>query len=397
MKEKKQKVGIHVTQENTIERDELVTLLATELNKNPKDGRKVCYFLDDHEDGSTVTDWISTGSSLLDVAISNRPNGGLPVGRMVELSGLEGCVTEDTIIKVIVFTDTRVDSLTEMRIGDVLLCISNGERLMVSAKDSSLQDTFVEITDFIEKGLKDTYQVTLDNGYSINVTSNHKFFTTRNWIETKDISIETDTIYCDDSEFHKIVSIVGIGKRRIVDIVVKSDAHSYFGNGMLNHNSGKSLMSAHIVADTQRQGGVAVVIDTETSAAPEFWKSLGVDLKNLPYIQCETVEDIFAKIEDMIAIVRKSNKNKILTIIVDSVAAASTKEEMESDHGKTGYATGKSIIVSKAMRKITNMIGNQRILLVFTNQLRMNMNAGPFGEKYCVDPLTTKIKIRYKV
>ena len=144
------------------------------------------------------------------------------------------------------------------------------------------------------------------------------------------------------------------------------------------------MLSAHVVADTQKKGGVAVVIDTENAAAPEFWRSLGVDLSKLLYVQCETVEDIFAQMERMIAIVRKSNKDRILTIIVDSVAAASTKVELESDHGKDGYATGKSIIISKAMRKITTMIGRQKVLTVFTNQLRQNLNAMAFGDKYVV-------------
>lgn len=220
-----------------LDRDDLITSLASELNKNSKDG-KVAYFLDEHDDPSTVSDWISTGSSILDLAISNRPHGGLPVGRMIEFNGLEG--------------------------------------------------------------------------------------------------------------------------------------------------TGKSLLAAHVVADTQKRGGVAVVIDTENAAAPAFWASLGVNLKNLLYVQSETVEDIFAKMEDMIAIVRKSNKDRILTIIVDSVAAASTKVEQESDHGKDGYATGKSIIISKAMRKITNMIGRQKVLIIFTNQLRQNLNAMAFGDKWIV-------------
>jgi len=88
--------------------------------------------------------------------------------------------------------------------------------------------------------------------------------------------------------------------------------------------------------------------------------------------------------EQMIAIVRKSNKDRILTLIIDSVAAASTKAELESEHGKDGFATGKSIIISKAMRKITNMIGKQKVLTVFTNQLRQNLNAMAFGDKYVV-------------
>ena len=83
-------------------KDDLLTDLAEVLNKSNKDGGKIAYFLDDQDDPSTITDWISTGNSLLDLAISNRPHGGLPVGRMVELNGLEGCVTEDTKIKVII-------------------------------------------------------------------------------------------------------------------------------------------------------------------------------------------------------------------------------------------------------------------------------------------------------
>jgi len=226
-----------VTQE-TPQRDELVELLANELNKANKDGGKIAYFLDEQENPAEISDWISTGSSMLDLAISNRPHGGLPVGKMVEFNGLEG--------------------------------------------------------------------------------------------------------------------------------------------------TGKSLVSAHICAETQRKGGVAVVLDTENAAAPEFWKSLGVDLKNLLYVQVDTVEDIFEQMEKMIGIVRKSNKDRILTLIIDSVAAASTKAELESDHGKDGFATGKSIIISKAMRKITNMIGKQKVLTVFTNQLRQNLNAMAFGDKYVV-------------
>ena len=96
---KKEEIGEVRTK---VSRDEMVASLVSALNKTQKDGAKVAYFLDDHEDPSTVPDWVSTGSTLLDLAISNKPNGGLPAGRAVEFSGLEGCVTEDTIIEVIV-------------------------------------------------------------------------------------------------------------------------------------------------------------------------------------------------------------------------------------------------------------------------------------------------------
>ena len=145
-------------------------------------------------------------------------------------------------------------------------------------------------------------------------------------------------------------------------------------------------MAAHIVAATQKKGGVALMLDTENSAAPDFWRSVGVNLapNRLRYIHVETVEDIFTTIEYFVANIRKTSKDVLFTIIVDSVAAASTKAELESEHGKTGYATDKSIIISKAMRKITNMMGKQKVLVVFTNQLRQNLKAMAFGDQWVV-------------
>jgi len=83
-------------------KDDLANILHDSLNKQFKDC-KVAYFLDGEEDNpADITDWVSTGSSMLDLAISNRPNGGFPVGRVIEVTGLEACVTEDTIIDVII-------------------------------------------------------------------------------------------------------------------------------------------------------------------------------------------------------------------------------------------------------------------------------------------------------
>jgi recombination protein RecA len=218
--------------------EDLASLLADSLNKQNKDG-KIAYFLTDEggDAPTNVKDWVSTGNAMLDVAISNRPYGGLPVGRITEITGLE--------------------------------------------------------------------------------------------------------------------------------------------------QSGKSLLSAHLLAETQRKGGVAVLIDTETAVSREFLEAIGVDISKLLYVSVDTVEGIFEACETIIEQVRKGDKDRLVTIVVDSVAAASSKKEMEADYDKDGYATDKAIIISKAMRKITNMIGRQSIALVFTNQLRQKMNA-MFG-----DPWTT--------
>ena len=71
--------------------DDLASVLADNLNKKFKSSNyKVAYFLEGDTDApSEVSEWISTGSTMLDLAISNRPNGGLPVGRIIEITGLE--------------------------------------------------------------------------------------------------------------------------------------------------------------------------------------------------------------------------------------------------------------------------------------------------------------------
>ncbi len=218
-------------------RDDLAEILAGDLNKKFK-GNKVAYFLDGSDQTPTdVDDFISTGSDMLDLAISNRPNGGIAVGRITEINGLE--------------------------------------------------------------------------------------------------------------------------------------------------SSGKSLLGAHLLAETQKKGGVAVYIDTETSVSRDFLTAIGVDISSMLYLHTETVEDIFEIIESIVVKIRESNKDRLVTILVDSLAAASTKVEMEADYDKDGWATSKAIVISKAMRKITQMIGREKVALVFTNQLRQKLGV-MFG-----DPWTT--------
>ena len=165
-------------------------------------------------------------------------------------------------------------------------------------------------------------------------------------------------------------------------------------------STGKSLLGAHILAETQKKDGVAVYIDTETSVSREFLQAIGCDVGNLLYLHVETVEEIFEVIEDIILKIRESSKDKLVTILVDSLAAASTKVEMDSDYDKDGWATSKAIIISKAMRKITQMIGRNKVTLVFTNQLRQKMGV-MFGDPYTTSgglalPFHSSTRIRLK-
>jgi recombination protein RecA len=214
----------------------------------------VAYFLEEDENPTDITDFISTGSTMLDLAISNRPNGGIGVGKITELNGLEG--------------------------------------------------------------------------------------------------------------------------------------------------SGKSLIGSHLLASTQRKDGIAVYIDTESAVSQEFLRAIGVDTKKMLYVHLETVEEIFDTIETIVTKIRESNKDKLVTILVDSLAAASTKVEMDADFDKDGWATAKAIIISKAMRKITQMIARQKVALVFTNQLRQKLGV-MFGDPWTTSggkalPFHSSTRVRFK-
>lgn len=368
------------------DRDELAQLIAESLNKMNKDSGQVAFFLDGRESTPTdFTDFVSTGATMLDVAISNRPHGGIAVGRITELTGLEGCVTEDTLVEIeeacMIVAIKEIDSL-----------LAQGKKVKIKTREG-----YSPVSAYIEKGILDTFLVTLENGCSIKVSREHKFFTNTGWVETKDIRPNEHSIFCASGDYSVVSKIHFIGKHPIVDITVDDDEHAYFGNGMLNHNSGKSLIGAQLIANTQSMGGVGVLIDTETAVNAEFFKAVGIDMNKLVYVQLPTVEEIFDAITVIIESVRKDPKkrDKIVTIVVDSVAAASTKREMEADFSKDGYATDKAIIISKALRKITGLLGRERIALVFTNQLRQKLNAMAFSDPWCVDPRTTKVKIRY--
>ena len=235
------------------EKDELAGIIADELNKQFKH-QKVAYFLEEGGNPTDVTGWISTGSTMLDLAIANRPNGGVAVGKITELNGLEG--------------------------------------------------------------------------------------------------------------------------------------------------SGKSLIGSHLLASTQKQDGIAVYIDTESAVSQEYLRAIGVDTSKMLYVHLETVEEIFDTIETIVTKIRESDKDKLVTILVDSLAAASTKVEMDADFDKDGWATAKAIIISKAMRKVTQMIARQKVALVFTNQLRQKLGV-MFGDPWTTSggkalPFHSSTRVRFK-
>ena len=148
--------------------------------------------------------------------------------------------------------------------------------------------------------------------------------------------------------------------------------------------SGKSLLCAHLIAECQKRGGIAVYIDTENAASPEFLTQLGVNINELVYLQPGCCEEVGAAIEKTILKVREKAPNKLVLIVWDSIANCPTRVELEGNYDlNMNLQLEKSKVLSKMMRKLVDTLGKERICVVFTNQLKTKI-----GVMYG-DPMTT--------
>jgi recombination protein RecA len=146
---------------------------------------------------------------------------------------------------------------------------------------------------------------------------------------------------------------------------------------------GKSHLAFEAARSTQALGGIVVYIDTENATSPENLKDLGINVhKNFVFIQTNCTEDVLKYAEMAIMKSRSMSKDVPMTIIWDSVAACSPKAELEGEYEDNSIGL-QARVLSKGMRKISNIIANQKVLFLLINQQRMKI-----GVMYG-DPTTT--------
>lgn len=147
--------------------------------------------------------------------------------------------------------------------------------------------------------------------------------------------------------------------------------------------SGKSLILAHIMANTQKKGGIGVYFDTEMAFSKEYFsETAGVNLDDLVYSDLSKIEDCLDATKISINEHRDSGANVPMTIGIDSIKGATTRQDDLSSSDVKGFNTHKAIVLSNELAKLTSQFGKNKILFVATNQLRIDPNAGLFEEKY---------------
>lgn len=128
-------------------------------------------------------------------------------------------------------------------------------------------------------------------------------------------------------------------------------------------SSGKTTFCLSIIAEAQKQGGNAVFIDVEHALDPRYAKVVGVDLDNLMVSQPESGEDALNITETLI------RSGAVDIIVVDSVAALVSKNELDGQMGDTTVGL-QARMMSQAMRRLTACISKSQCVVLFTNQIR---------------------------
>ena len=164
------------------------------------------------------------------------------------------------------------------------------------------------------------------------------------------VKMEVDVIPTGNLLIDRALGVGGFARGRIVEI---------YGP----ESSGKTTLTLTAIAQAQKAGGLAAFIDVEHALDPQYAARLGVNLDDLLVSQPSSGEEALQICE---ALVRS---NSIDVIVVDSVAALVTKQELEGEIGDSTVGA-QARLMSAALRKLTSFISKARTVCVFTNQIR---------------------------
>ncbi len=150
--------------------------------------------------------------------------------------------------------------------------------------------------------------------------------------------------------FDAALGVGGFPRGRVVEI---------FGP----ESSGKTTITLQVIAEAQKQGGLAAFVDAEHALDPQYARKLGVDTDNLLISQPDYGEQALEIVE---ALVRS---NSIDVLVVDSVAALVPKAELDGEMGDSHMGL-QARLMSQALRKLTGTVSKSRTCLIFINQIR---------------------------
>ncbi|MDO8470723.1 MAG: recombinase RecA [bacterium] len=131
-------------------------------------------------------------------------------------------------------------------------------------------------------------------------------------------------------------------------------------------SSGKTTLALHIIAESQRKGGVGVFIDAEHALDPEYAQRIGVNIQELLISQPDSGEQALHILETLV------RSGKVDVIVVDSVAALTPKNELAGEMGEFQIGL-QARLMSSALRKLSGIVSKTNTCVIFLNQIRMKI------------------------
>lgn len=165
--------------------------------------------------------------------------------------------------------------------------------------------------------------------------------------------VDIDVIPSGSIGLDEALGIGGFPRGRIIEI---------FGP----ESSGKTTLALHAVAEAQKLGGICAFIDAEHAMDPEYSKNIGVKIEELLISQPDNGEQALEIVESLV------RSGKIDVIVIDSVAALTPRDEIEGEMG--AHHVGKQArLMSQALRKLTGIVAKSKTVVIFINQIRMQV------------------------
>jgi recombination protein RecA len=165
--------------------------------------------------------------------------------------------------------------------------------------------------------------------------------------------VNVDSISTGSFGLDHALGIGGLPRGRIIEI---------FGP----ESSGKTTLALHVIAEAQKKEGICAFIDAEHALDPEYAQKIGVKIDELLISQPDTGEQSLEIAESLV------RSSKIDVIVIDSVAALTPKDEIEGEMG--AHHVGKQArLMSQALRKLTAIVAQTKTIVIFINQIRMQI------------------------
>ncbi|WP_029552063.1 recombinase RecA [Thermocrinis jamiesonii] len=162
--------------------------------------------------------------------------------------------------------------------------------------------------------------------------------------------VKVETISTGSLSLDIATGVGGIPRGKIIEI---------FGP----ESSGKTTLALHVIAEAQKNGGIAVFIDAEHALDPKYAQKIGVDVENLYISQPDYGEQALEIAESLL------RSGAVDVIVIDSVAALVPKDELEGEMGEA-HVGKQARLMAQALRKLKSLAHNANAAVIFINQLR---------------------------